>query len=567
MKLTRIGIHNFRGIHDAQMTLADYSILVGPNNAGKSTVIDAVRVFYEKGIKFASAQDAPKVAASDKESWVELTFRLTDAESESLAEEYATSDQLLHLRKYLTSTSKTWSTGTIYARLQNGELSENAFYGAKNVQSGKIGELIFIPAVSKVDDHTKLTGPSALRDLVSGIMADVVEGSDAYQTLTASVQSFAGGVMKMTNEDDQSLAGFEADLNELLAPWQTKFNLNLGTPSTAEIIKSMLDWTVTEEQCGSPQDISYFGSGFQRHFIYSLIRLAAKYMPTKVSNKAKDFTPRLNLVLFEEPEAFLHPPQQEELGRGLATLAESEDWQVVCSTHSSHFVSRNMDRIPSIVRLRRSEGVITAHQVDEGTWKAIVDANQVVNAIAVKHPSLKKKLAEDDTRAEMEAVRYALWLNPDRASMFFANHVLLVEGPTEVALLNRLVDDGHVELPAGVHVLDCLGKLNIHRFMNLLGAMAVTHSVLHDDDDDADWHAEANQLISDSANAYTVGISRVPGDLETYLGLPPAGAPHRKPQHVMYCYADGQVDEVRLSQFCELTRSCMCESSAGALPT
>ena len=143
--------------------------------------------------------------------------------------------------------------------------------------------------------------------------------------------------------------------------------------------------------------------------------------------------------------------------------------------------------------------------------------------------------------------------------MFFANYVLLVEGPTDVGLRNRLLDDGHVVLPAGTYFLNCIGKLNIHRFMSLLGAVAVTHSVLHDDDDKIDWHVEANQLIADSSNAYTVGISLMPGYLEKYLGLPAAGAPHRKPQHVMYNNADGEVDEVRLSEFCKLTRSCVCE--------
>ena len=48
MKLEHITIHNFRGIHDASLNLFDYNLLVGPNNAGKSTIIDAIRVFYEK---------------------------------------------------------------------------------------------------------------------------------------------------------------------------------------------------------------------------------------------------------------------------------------------------------------------------------------------------------------------------------------------------------------------------------------------------------------------------------------------------------------------------------------
>jgi len=40
--------------------LMDYSLIVGPNNAGKSTIIDAIRVFYEKdGYKYKWDRDKP----------------------------------------------------------------------------------------------------------------------------------------------------------------------------------------------------------------------------------------------------------------------------------------------------------------------------------------------------------------------------------------------------------------------------------------------------------------------------------------------------------------------------
>ena len=60
MKLTHLQIHNYRGILDAAINCHDYSLLVGPNNAGKSTVIDAIRAFYEKdGFKFKQERDSP----------------------------------------------------------------------------------------------------------------------------------------------------------------------------------------------------------------------------------------------------------------------------------------------------------------------------------------------------------------------------------------------------------------------------------------------------------------------------------------------------------------------------
>jgi len=388
-------------------------------------------------------------------------------------------------------------------------------------------------------------------------MSDVVEGSDAYKTLADSVTAFASSVRAIETEDKRSLSNFESDLNALLAPWLTNFSLKFTTPSTAEIIKSMLGWDIRDNHHEKPQSVEYFGSGFQRHFIYSLIQLGAKYMPRNVSKKAKDFSPSLNLVLFEEPEAFLHPPQQEDLARNLIKVSEAADWQIVCSTHSAHFVSRNAARIPAIIRVGRANGIVSAYQIDHAQWIAIVDANQSIQKVAAKYPKVAKTMQDEDRKPEMESVKYFFWLNPDRAGMLFAQYVLLVEGSSETALINRLLDDGKLLMPHGTYVLDCLGKYNIHRFMNLLSGLGVVHAVLHDDDNNANEHQELNQLIADSKSAdYTHAVVTIPKDLEDLLGVAPPGASHRKPQHLLYCYATSQIDEAKLGTLCSLVQSC-----------
>lgn len=47
MKLRQIVIHNFRSIIDADIEVHDYMLLVGANNAGKSTILNALRAFYD----------------------------------------------------------------------------------------------------------------------------------------------------------------------------------------------------------------------------------------------------------------------------------------------------------------------------------------------------------------------------------------------------------------------------------------------------------------------------------------------------------------------------------------
>lgn len=569
MKLLSIKLHNFRGILEQEVQFHPYSLLVGPNNAGKSTFIDGIRAFYEKdGFKFKPGNDFPFLKTADDESWVELKFSLSDAENDSLADTYKVSDKTLHVRKLFQTKSKGAdgknATGSIYGYKTDGTLSDEPFYGAKNVQSGKFGDLIYIPAVSKVDEHTKLTGPSALRDLLTDVMSDVVEGGKAYGEFAKSVDTFASTILKEKTRDDRSLEGFQESFNKLLEPWQTKFALRFPPPSAADIIKQMVNWDLLDEFHGKAQGVDYYGSGFQRHFIYSLIQLGVQYVGKKATKKTKDFVPYLTLILFEEPEAFLHPPQQEILARSLMAMANKDNWQVICTTHSSHFVSRNADSIPAIVRVMRSGGNVETFQISDADWSAIISANKAIEAIVAKYPKMQKKLHQDDVQPEMEAVKHFLWLNADRSGIFFANHALLVEGPTEVALINKLIDDGKIKgADCGLQVLDCLGKYNIHRFMNLLGHLGIAHSVIHDDDENKDEHADLNQLIQTSKHAtLTHSIHPIVKDLETLLGLPPAGpngkqADHRKPQHVLFHYTEGKIDGGKLAAFCAVVEGCL----------
>jgi putative ATP-dependent endonuclease of OLD family len=558
MKIAHITIHNFRGIHNASLNLFDYNLLVGPNNAGKSTVIDAVRVFYEKdGFKYKPDRDFPFIAGADQESWVELMFCLTEVEDASLADDYRQHDKTLRVRKFLKTVDKN-KDGSIFGCKSDGSLSAEPFYGAKNVQSGKFGDIVFIPAVSKVDEHTKLSGPSALRDLLTNVLETVVASSVSYEKFSKDFEVFAQGVKTETTDDGRSLAGLEADLSALLESWDAAFQLEMKSPSMAEIIKTLLSYQCIDKAHGKALAADQFGSGFQRHFIYSLIQVGAKYVGKKPSKKTKDFSPSMTLILFEEPEAFLHPPQQETLAQSLTTLASNPDQQVICSTHSSHFVSRNAAHIPAIACLKRDNGRVSVCQIDVKSWDEIVDANQTMNKIAVKWPKLKARLEADDFRPEMEAVKYFLWLNPDRCGMFFANHVLIVEGPSEQAFINKLLGDGIIRRPTdGLYVLDSIGKFNMHRFMNLLTALGIQHSVLHDDDNNKDEHADINQLIQDSKNALTTAVRSVASDLETLLEIPKPKSDHRKPQHLLFLHGTGQIAADKLQAFCDLVEGCL----------
>lgn len=42
MKIYSVAIENFRGIHSAKLVLPDHAVLIGDNNTGKSSVLEAI---------------------------------------------------------------------------------------------------------------------------------------------------------------------------------------------------------------------------------------------------------------------------------------------------------------------------------------------------------------------------------------------------------------------------------------------------------------------------------------------------------------------------------------------
>ncbi|MCX8038930.1 MAG: ATP-dependent endonuclease, partial [Candidatus Sumerlaeia bacterium] len=97
---------------------------------------------------------------------------------------------------------------------ENGKLSENLFYGWKNVAQSKLGNVIYIPTMSRLEEHTKLTGPSPLRDLINDILKPVMNSSAAYAELKNDVQKFSQKVKTEATPDNRSLSDLKKRINE-----------------------------------------------------------------------------------------------------------------------------------------------------------------------------------------------------------------------------------------------------------------------------------------------------------------------------------------------------------------
>lgn len=573
MKIQKITIHNFRSILHQVIDCKDFTLFVGENNSGKTNIITALRAFYEnEGYKYDKKADFPKLPnTTDTESWLELEFITTDEEQEKIKDEYKRDDNILTVRRYFESYDKekvSKDNSNIFYISKDGTISENNFYGAKNVSQAKLGKIIYIPEIAKTDDTFKLSGPSPLRQVISFVFKKVLEKSDAFSGLDKAFENFNKDFRTEASPDGISMDSLKEDINNELKTWQFTFGFDVNPIKTDLIIKNLIDHYIEDDNLQSGKkrvDMKNIGQGLQRHLIYTMIKLAAKYDEGKKETDKKEFYPDFTLILFEEPEAFLHPSQQELMNMGLKQIANEYNQQVFCTSHSSIFVSKNINKLAEIKRFDKKNGISELFQIDEPTLKSLyTDCTELSQYLQSRidagvppedEAELKKLVNEktDEVKLLEESIKFAIWLDTERASMFFAKHVLICEGASEKAFIDYLMNNIWVELKdKHIYCLDALGKYNIHRYNVLLSNFGLSHSVLMDFDEDNKQHKYVNEFVKSK-------ISKLYGfekDFETFLGITsvPKNRNDLKPLNVLKNYEDGKITNEKIEELKEIVK-------------
>lgn len=231
MKLIKIEIQNFRAINKIKFTAQAYTLLMGANNVGKTTIIDALRIFYEhEGYKYLEERDKPTYMNDNKESWIELCFSVSEEENNLLPSTYTHYKKKIRLKKWLAQAPSGINANQIYKYNRDGTLERSNFFHMDEIKKGKLGKVIYIPAISTLEQYTKLSGPSYLRSILELLLNSIISNSDLFKKLNDSFNSFSKGVSEYESTSGITLEEFTNQISTELEQWGVKFNIEFVPP-------------------------------------------------------------------------------------------------------------------------------------------------------------------------------------------------------------------------------------------------------------------------------------------------------------------------------------------------
>ena len=225
------------------------------------------------------------------------------------------------------------------------------------------------------------------------------------------------------------------------------------------------------ENCPLTLPEKYNGLGYQNliSMVFKLIRFRDDWMQvgkrSVVSTDEPEFEP-LHLVLVEEPEAHLHAQvQQVFIRKAYGVLRNHKllsgdtkfSTQLIISTHSNHIAHEtNFKSLRYFKRLPPEVGEVAT--------------SSVVN--------LSKTFGTEDDTTKF-ATRY---LKTTHCDLFFADAVILIEGPAERMLVPHFINNHYPELSSCYISLLEIGGSHAHKLRPLIQDLGIISLVVTDID-------------------------------------------------------------------------------------
>ncbi len=493
MYLEKFTIKNFRGIENITLNFnKGLNVLIGENNAGKTAIIDALRVCLSYGNQrreiYVSLSDFHIDKAAISEELNDIEFHLhfhIDIAAEvawfndllSVAED-GTQDLQLHFRYYLAENDrvkyKVWG-GTNDGQAIAPEVLfliyhvhldalRDAEQYLRPVRGNRLGQLY---ANIQIDpDHE--TDQEKKRELAKKVRSAVDDDADWVGHVAKGKEKINEHLKETSFTDKQQhvdISFLPFDFNKLVD------NLKIQTPIYSD---ELLGGDSSKQK---HFELHQNGLGYN-NLIYTATVLGD--LKQRKVIQAETYA----ALLIEEPEAHLHPQLQNLFFNYLNKLDTEQGFQIFISSHSP---------------------TITA----KADLKSVIVLQNQANKIHAL--SLTKSGLTGDNQKYLHK-----FLDVTKSQMFFSNGVILVEGISEALLIptfSRIVGEEYDIDKAGIELVNLNGVAFSH-FANLFNSEdesknLITRCSLLTDDDTADEDDEitsrariANELANKNLKVF-----------------------------------------------------------------
>lgn len=347
MHLSSVTIHNFKAIRDEEIELSDYNIIIGKNDIGKSSVLEAIDLLLNFDTPSTSdfyMQDESKIITIHGEI-EDVPDELTD----SLSESYHDGGTLELTIKHESSGSRDPAPSQV--RINGDELEDGAIVSnngeeltaasSRDFLQAHLSDTVAVLAERDYDDQTTLKRGSYLTKLM-----DPVLESDTVREQKRIIQ----------NEIEEEVENIEQDINSVLSDQHPRINdvrIDVEDVGLSRAIQSEI--RVRDSNTDEWMPLSDRGSGVGNQFILSMMKAYA-------DSQIEDYC-----VLFEEPENSLHPSAVREMAQALQEI--SQDEQVILTTHSQSLINSHANG--NLIVASNSDGLAEFELLDSEAFKAI----------------------------------------------------------------------------------------------------------------------------------------------------------------------------------------------------
>jgi putative ATP-dependent endonuclease of OLD family len=490
MKLQKLIIINFRGLKGNQNVI-DFSnsniiFLIGENNVGKSSFLRAYEFFVYSSQK-ASETDFFNY---DQSNHIEIEGVFLKEDDDDADEElqgsgkniepdwvnkWVDSNKLVRVKKIWVQKDKEGEKYT-FSPLDK-EWVKNGFGGLPTLFQKYSPTPISISAMEteitleeKVNKLIQDEMLKKLRDDYPNEFSDLIQGVKNLQKLILGSEA----VTRYNNEINENFKKVFTDLTLKINP------KNDQSIKLEDAFKKNHSVNIKKEGIDREEVFTQHGHGIIRQALYNFVAFLKK---SNTSIK-KEY-----IILFEEPELFLHPEAAYRLRSNLYDLAGDSPFQILCATHSPLMIDVSKTH-SSLVR------VVKDLEENTKTYQAGDDIFR----------------SDDEKKQRIQMINR---FNPHICEAFYAKKIIIVEGDTEAIVFRELVSNFFPN--EDLYVLNSGSKNNIPFFQEILTAFNIEHYIIHDTDERLNINGNTNSAWTlngkiwdyvEKANQIKSGLSR-----------------------------------------------------------